>query len=286
MMNTQQQSTQQSSNQFFGANQMNNNQLTTFNFEGANVQAITDEKGGLWFLAKDVAEILEYSDAFEMTKKLESYEIQNLQLAGFGNRGVNFISESGLYSSITGSHKPEAKKFKKWVNSEVLPSIRKTGSYSTNKRKTQSTSILPQIAKEFRGALSITKMLGLSGNQAYLHADGAVQKTTGHSVIKLFDVELLSPNQERHFNATTLAGMTGFKSAIAFNKELEAQGFQEKIKIGKDKWYWTPTEKGKVFAVLLDRPKSHAHGTVQQLEWRESIKHELSKTNAGGTVHA
>jgi hypothetical protein len=147
--------------------------------------------------------------------------------------------------------------------------------------KLKSTSFLPQIAKEFRGALSITKMLGLSGNQAYLHADGAVQKTTGHSVIKLFDVELMSPNQERHFNVTTLAKISGFKSAQALNKELEARGYQ--VKVGE---VWSATQKGQPFAVLLDRPKSHAHGTVQQLEWRESIKHELSKTNAGETAHA
>jgi prophage antirepressor-like protein len=94
------------------------NQLTTFKFEGADIQAITDEKGELWFVAKDVAAILEYSDPFEMTKRLDADEIQNLQLAGFGNRGVNIINESGLYSSVLGSRKPEAKKFKKWVNSE------------------------------------------------------------------------------------------------------------------------------------------------------------------------
>jgi hypothetical protein len=143
------------------------------------------------------------------------------------------------------------------------------------KPKLKPTSFLPQIAKEFRGALSITKMLGLSGNQAVLHADGALQKTTGHSVIKLFDIELLSPAQERHFNVTTLAEMIGFKSAIALNNELAAKGFQVKV----DK-VWTLTEKGKPFAVLLDKNKAHTHGTVQQLEWRESIKHELSKINA------
>lgn len=145
--------------------------------------------------------------------------------------------------------------------------------------KPKITSFLPQIAKEFRGALSITKMLGLKNNQAILHADGALQKTTGHSVIKLFDVELLSPAQERHFNVTTLAEMIGFKSAIALNNELVAKGFQ--VKVGKA---WSPTMKGKPFAVLLDKNKSHAHGTVQQLEWRESIKHELVSGGAAKGV--
>lgn len=81
------------------------------------------------FIAKDVAKILEYSDAEAMTRRLDDDEVQNLQIVGFGNRGVNVINESGLYNAILGSKKPQAKKFKKWVTSEVLPAIRKTGEY-------------------------------------------------------------------------------------------------------------------------------------------------------------
>lgn len=110
-----------------------NNQLTTFNFEGANVQAITDEKGGLWFVAKDVAAIFGYSDTQAMTRRLDDDELESYTDNSSGQvRKVSIINESGLYNSISGSTKPEAKKFKKWVNSEVLPSIRKTGSYSVN----------------------------------------------------------------------------------------------------------------------------------------------------------
>lgn len=106
------------------------NQPIAFNFQGNrlfNVVLINDEP---WFIAIEVADILEYSDAHEMTKKLDDDEVQNRQIAGFGNRGVNLINESGLYSSILTSQKPLAKPFKKWVTSEVLPSIRKTGQYS------------------------------------------------------------------------------------------------------------------------------------------------------------
>ena len=89
-------------------------------------------------------------------------------------------------------------------------------------------------------------------------------------MIKLLGIELSSPAQERHLTPTELAKMTGLKSAIAVNKELEAKGYQEKVCD-----VWIQPAKGKPFAVLLDKNKSHAHGTVQQLEWRESIKHEL-----------
>lgn len=109
-----------------------NTELQTFEFQSHQLTLIADETGEPWFVAKEVAEILEYSDAFEMTKKLDEDEVQNRQIAGFGNRGVNLINESGLYSLIITSRKPEAKAFKKWVTSEVLPSIRKTGSYIAN----------------------------------------------------------------------------------------------------------------------------------------------------------
>ena len=66
-----------------------------------------------------------------MTRRLDSDEIQNLQIVGFGNRGVSVINESGLYNAILGSKKPQAKAFKKWITSEVLPSIRKQGYYLT-----------------------------------------------------------------------------------------------------------------------------------------------------------
>ncbi|MBU1361465.1 MAG: hypothetical protein KKC85_04885 [Gammaproteobacteria bacterium] len=85
--------------------------------------------GEPWFIARDVANALDYSDAYEMTKRLDDDQRQNLQLAGFGNRGVAVISESGLFQAIFGSNKPEAKAFRRWITDEVLPTIRKQGAY-------------------------------------------------------------------------------------------------------------------------------------------------------------
>lgn len=115
--------------------------LIPFQFENQQVRSLLDEHGEPWFIAKDIAEILEYSDTFEMTKKLDDDEIQNLQIAGFGNRGVTIINESGMYSSILSSKKPTAKPFKKWVTSEVLPSIRKIGKYEVPKKASASPSM-------------------------------------------------------------------------------------------------------------------------------------------------
>lgn len=83
-----------------------------------------------WFVAMDVAAALGYSDTEAMTRKLDDDEKQNLQIVGFGPRGATLVSESGLFSAILGSHKPESKAFKRWVTSVVLPSIRKHGAYA------------------------------------------------------------------------------------------------------------------------------------------------------------
>ena len=66
-----------------------------------------------------------------MTRKLDQDEKQNLQIVGFGPRGVAVVNEAGLYSAVMTSQKPEAKSFKRWVTHEVLPAIRKTGAYGT-----------------------------------------------------------------------------------------------------------------------------------------------------------
>jgi len=89
--------------------------------------------GEPWFVAKSVADILGYSQTNAMVKRLDNDEkadhpIWRMSLNQHKIQTV--INESGLYNAILGSFRPEAKKFKKWVTSEVLPTIRKTGSYS------------------------------------------------------------------------------------------------------------------------------------------------------------
>lgn len=88
----------------------------------------------LWFVAKDVCDSLGFNNPSDATKYLDDDEkalINNPSLTNNPNGNVTIINESGLYSLILRSRKPEAKRFKKWVTSEVLPSIRKHGGYMT-----------------------------------------------------------------------------------------------------------------------------------------------------------
>ncbi len=94
--------------------------------------------GEPWFVLADVCRVLEHSNPSMAASRLDDDEKMTLNnaegakikgLGGFGNSSVTIINESGLYSLILTSRKPEAKRFKRWVTHEVLPSIRKSGGY-------------------------------------------------------------------------------------------------------------------------------------------------------------
>lgn len=107
------------------------NELQVFdNQEFGSVRTLTinDEP---WFVGKDVTKILGYQNS---SKAIADHvddddKLNNKSLSSLGQRGGLFINESGLYSLILSSKLPSAKKFKRWVTSEVLPALRKTGQY-------------------------------------------------------------------------------------------------------------------------------------------------------------
>lgn len=111
------------------------NALISYQFEDESLR-VTDENGDPWFIATDVARILGYRDAPNMLRNLDDDEQHTHKVSRRSANGVEqvrevaIISESGLYAAILKSRRPEAKRFRKWVTSEVLPSIRKTGAYS------------------------------------------------------------------------------------------------------------------------------------------------------------
>lgn len=97
------------------------------------VQVINNEP---WFVAKDVCDVLEISNNRDAVSRLDDDEKATSVLpTQFGAKDMWLINESGLYSLIFQSRKPEAKAFRKWVTSEVLPAIRKKGYYGVYKEK-------------------------------------------------------------------------------------------------------------------------------------------------------
>jgi len=106
------------------------NQLQVFNFKNREVRMVIINNEP-WFVAKDVCDVLELTDASKTVSRLDEDEklIRKLFVSG-QNRDVTVINESGLYSLVLTSNKPEAKEFKRWITHDVIPAIRKTGTYS------------------------------------------------------------------------------------------------------------------------------------------------------------
>lgn len=110
-------------------------------FEKDNFKVRTIIKDNeIWFVGKDVAEALGYSDTNQAIRKhIDEEDKLTRQIDGIGQkREMYIINESGLYSLVLSSKLPTAKEFKRWVTSEVLPSIRKTGSYQSTQINTIS----------------------------------------------------------------------------------------------------------------------------------------------------
>lgn len=97
-----------------------------------------------WFVGKDVAEALGYAKPTDAVRKRVDEEDRGISKmeTPSGTQDMTVINESGMYSLILGSKLPSAKKFKHWVTSEVLPSLRKTGSYEMKNYSTEMKAIL------------------------------------------------------------------------------------------------------------------------------------------------
>ncbi|KAF0387749.1 phage antirepressor [Pediococcus acidilactici] len=112
------------------------NELQNFNFEGNEVRTvlINDEP---YFVGKDIADVLGYSNSRKALIDHVDEEDKNTVTIRDGNKGNPnqvVINESGMYSLVLSSKLPNAKKFKRWVTNEVLPSIRKHGAYMTDEK--------------------------------------------------------------------------------------------------------------------------------------------------------
>ncbi len=115
--------------------------VTVFNNDVFGALRTIERDGEIWFVGKEVAEMLGYSNARNaVVNHVDSDDKLRTQIEYAGQRReVSLINESGLYSLILSSKLPAAKDFKRWVTSEVLPSIRKTGNY-----KIQSSKVTPE----------------------------------------------------------------------------------------------------------------------------------------------
>ncbi len=197
------------------------NKLKIFeNKEFGAIKAVVKD-GEPLFLANPLADGLDYSETSKMLKRLDEDEkieirsdevatvlgvtFQELGLSKFSPKAV-FITESGLYNAIIGSDKPEAKKFKKWITSEVLPSIRKHGAYMTD-------DVIDFIYNDPQAMIDLlTKLKD--------EKEARVEAERRNAILM---------HTNKTYTATEIAKELGFKSANALNKDLCDKGIQYKV---------------------------------------------------------
>ena len=113
--------------------------LAVFSFGNHEIRTATDEHGEAWFVANDICAALELTNPHKaLADHVDREDLtQRDTLTPGGLQKLNHVNESGLYALIFGSRKESAKRFKRWVTSEVLPAIRKNGYYVANENLQQ-----------------------------------------------------------------------------------------------------------------------------------------------------
>jgi anti-repressor protein len=171
-----------------------------FDYSGQEVRTMVKGEE-IWFVAKDVCEVLEIRNVTQAVNRLDEDERSMFNIGRQGN--TNIINEAGLYMLILGSKKKEAKQFKRWVTHEVLPSIRKHGAFMTD-------DLLEQAIRD------PDFVIGMITN---LKEEKEKRKAAETTVSILTHVN-------KTYTATEIAKELGFKSAIALNKDLSKRKIQ------------------------------------------------------------
>jgi prophage antirepressor-like protein len=235
-------------------------QALSFNNE---IDTQTDEEGVTWFNGSQLTKNLGYKNASQsLGDNVNDKDISiRYTLTAGGRQKVKFINESGLYSLILSSTLESAKKFKHWVTSEVLPSIRKTGSYSVPK------AVALHPADEFTKYHVLAGYLGLKNEQAAIHANHATRKKTGEDILALmeikFDVKSNTTSITNHIKESDLK-----ITAVNANSILSQTGYLEGSP-GK----WKLTALGETIGKLVS---TEVNGKMRNnIEWSDEVVYVL-----------
>ena len=158
--------------------------LVPFDFEGSQIRVFTDEQGDPWFVATDVCNVLGVGNPRQATTRLDDNERGVISTDTPGVvQSVATVNESGLYTLVLGSHKPEAKRFKRWMRHEVLPAIRRTGRYAMPGLATTPRAF-PTNRQDSAGALlligqAVARVPGVTPGVAMAATLSCIEENTG-----------------------------------------------------------------------------------------------------------
>lgn len=168
------------------------NNLQIFNNPEFGKIRTVEENGEAWFVGKDVAEILGYTNPSKaLTDHVdEEDKLNNESLSSLGQRGGWLINESGLYSLVLSSKLPTAKKFKRWVTSDVLPSLHKHGLYAADELL-NNPDLMIQAMEALKEERAKNKALNEKVQQDAPKVLFADSVASSHTSILIFDLAKL-----------------------------------------------------------------------------------------------
>ena len=240
---------------------------TLYEFESQSVRVVADDTGAPWFNAKDVCNVLGFGNARQaLDTHVDAEDVQKLDtLTPGGRQRQNHINESGLYALILGSIKPEAKRFKRWVTTEVLPAIRQTGSYAA----TNVITALPMPTQDKVSALlligeAVAKVPGVRSGIAMAATLTAIHENTGITLEALRKALPAANESISALNPTQLGERLGW-SARVVNSRLRDQGLQ--FRNERDEWQLT--EAGCAYGEA--HPYSRNGHSGYQILWRAEV---------------
>ena len=239
-------------------------QLVPFDFEGSQVRVVTDARGEPWFVAADVLSTISLDR--KALERLDDDEkgVNSIHTPG-GTQEMTTVNEPGLYALVLGSRKAEAKRFKRWVTHEVLPAIRKTGSYAV--------SALPAPTQDRVTSLlligeAVAKVPGVKVGIAMAATLTCIHENTGLAIETLRRALPAANEPICSLNATQLGKLVGL-SAKTTNLRLANLGLQ----VRNERDEWELTEPGEAWAEAM--PYSRNGHSGYQILWNPSVAQEL-----------
>lgn len=248
--------------------------IIPFEFENHTVRVNLDADNEPWFNANDICKALEHGNARQaLESHVDKDDVQKMDVIdSLGrNQRANHVNESGLYALILGSNLPKAKKFKRWVTHEVLPSIRKTGVYAAP----ASIPSLTQPTQDRVNALlmigeAIAKVPGVRPGIAMAATLTCIHENTGLAIETLRRALPINNEPICSMNPTSLGEHLGL-SARAVNRCLSVLGYQRR----NERDEWELTEAGQAWGEAL--PYSRNGHSGYQILWNPAVLEQLKE---------
>ncbi|CAN1552313.1 BRO N-terminal domain containing protein [Burkholderiaceae bacterium] len=244
-----------------------NQQLAPFDFEGRQVRIITDAQGEPWFVAADVLSTISLDR--KALERLDDDEkgVNSIHTPG-GIQEMTTVNEPGLYALVLGSRKAEAKRFKRWVTHEVLPAIRKTGSYAVPAMAALPAPTQDRVTSLLLIGQAVAKVPGVKAGIAMAATLTCIHENTGLTIETLRRALPAANEPICSLNATQLGKLVGL-SAKTTNLRLANLGLQ----VRNERDEWELTEPGEAWAEAM--PYSRNGHSGYQILWNPSVAQEL-----------